>query len=278
MKKLISIINLVILLFFVFIIYLDNSRTITIDECEPVSVYVEFSDYSYDELKNKSDLIVLAEICDELNSKNSVLSYGDKIHANVAYAVRHAKILKVYKNNTDRHLNEYILVKDFNAVSHDKFYYQGFNDEALVKNNRYVLFLNEENMTEKSTKAAKEFLQRGEDVDLTRMYSIFCTRKGKINMTDDSMNIQSLKYSFLLDYETPASKKNLVTERILQINAKKELTEPGEYDRYYSALSVDTNYGDLTIKQAYTGNSDKLYFEVSSEDGDKYAIFSNFTN
>ena len=165
------------------IVFLITILTVTLCACtsekesktsdvKDVAVLSDYIEYEYAPLKKASDLIVKAEIQDDLSEKNRVIERDSDDPGSIAnfYAVRKIKILDVYAGKEKVKAGDTIKIIE-DAAKDEECYYHGENYKSLKKGEEYILFLNNDN-------AAGE-------------YSIISADNGKV-CTSDFQDMQDL--------------------------------------------------------------------------------------
>lgn len=240
MKKLCLILSLALFIF-CFAGCKENSSIITADDAAVITTYADFVDYDYNSIKDHAEIIAHVKIADELTNQNSNCSY-DGVNIVSFSSVRNADILEVYKNSTGKDLGSTIQITETAAVSNDGKLYVTNGDTPLKKGNEYIVFLN-------STTSSDG-------------YCVMSAATGKINVTDDiSLNKNhEIAYKTLLEYACDTDSE--LKQQLLNATAVNEIYE---YAEYLTPVVITTKFGNITIKEAKTENSDYRVFEVNND-------------
>ncbi|OLR55741.1 hypothetical protein BHK98_06490 [Hornefia porci] len=121
----------------------NESKT---SEVKDVTVQSDYTQYEYEALKRVSEIIVKAEIQDDLSEKNSIIERDSDDPESVSgfSAVREIKILDVYAGKEKIKAGDTIKIIE-DAAMDGGYYYHGENYESLKKGAEYILFLNKDN-------------------------------------------------------------------------------------------------------------------------------------
>lgn len=198
-------------------------------DIKDIAVQSDYVQYEYESLKQASDLIVKAEVVDELSEKNSTVEKDSDDPDSISgfHAVREIKILDVFAGKEKPKAGEVIKIIE-DAAMDNGYYYHGENYETLQKGEEYILFLNKDNTFEE--------------------YSIISADNGKVctsNLTEmnnlDEENFE-VAVKALVEYESKNSESE--KKRILESEVKKGNNEET------SKKEIELNSGQL--KYNYT--------------------------
>lgn len=134
-------------------------------EVKDVAVQLDYMWYEYSPLKQASEIIIKAEIQDNLSDKNSMVEKDSDDPDSISdfSAAREIKVLDVYSGKEKIKTGDVIKVIEDAAIDKE-LYYHSENYESLKKGTKYILFLNKDN-------AAGE-------------YSIISANNGKVCISD----------------------------------------------------------------------------------------------
>ncbi|OLR55062.1 hypothetical protein BHK98_02660 [Hornefia porci] len=121
----------------------NESKT---SKVKDIAVQSDYTQYEYTSLKQASEIIVKAEVQDELSEKNSIIEKDSDDPESVSdfSAVREIKILEVYAGKEKIKSGDTIKIIE-DAAMDGEYYYHGENYKSLKKGEEYILFLNKNN-------------------------------------------------------------------------------------------------------------------------------------
>lgn len=123
------------------LIGLSSCRSVVAPEfnLEPVVKKVESNELNFKELLDKSDVVVLAKVKDQLDLANSTV-----VSETNFFALRDIEVLEVFENKSELDIEEkdHLLIREAAAIDIENVYYTS-NHMPLSEKSQYVLFLNE---------------------------------------------------------------------------------------------------------------------------------------
>lgn len=213
-----------------------------------IAVAGSIEEFDYKELKEKSSVIALVEVIDDLTSENSVINLlDDSMSISGFYGKRDVKVIKYYKD--DRGYGESLKIIEPAIVTEDNEYIHLEEYEKMERGNKYIVFLSDE--TESGN------------------LSIISGNNGKINISNiDDNYYDEILVKSIIDFETnknilsDESKSVILNSEQLNIESEKSLTNPKDNEILQETIS--TNLKDLELEVYYDDNLEK---EIINIDG-----------
>lgn len=215
-----------------------------------IATHTTYKSYGYEDLKAYAHTIALVSPTDELNEKNSYISYNPDNTISDYYSLRTIEIEKFYKN--DQRLTDKIVVAERSVLTKNNEFIHPEGYESMKKGHKYIVFL----------------------VDTTdKKYPIIVSlNNGKVDLDNFKSNKNpEIAIKSLIEYELDNVSQEF-KEGILKSSFS---TSQVDFKGVKNKKVVKSSYGDIEVLHYYSVSNNKTYLWVN---GHQFDIYGNITS